>query len=383
MFLCSRTLEALRLDRNALEGEVPLTLNRLTSLSEPYLSYNKLSGALPDLSGKSSLTYVDLSNNSFQESDPMPWYSTLTSLSTLVMEFGTLKWKLPQTLFDLNDMLNDNGGGIQVGGIIGIAICCTLLIIVLIVVVVYAIQQKKRAEKAIGLSKPFGSWAPSTKDIGGAPQLKGARWISGDVHLYGVFGEAILMRISNEAFLMRVYSDGFMVTGDALRMRRFDDGSRCWVFENLTAKVADFGLSKLVSDSEKGHVSTQVKGTLDISIQNSTGVTTTTDKRKYIVREVRLAMDMTDVEEYGLREILDPNLKDSLLTGFGRFIQLAMQCVEESAAERPTMSDVVKILENILKSDGNHTSSTSNSSSANEFANVFGSTRGAANLYIH
>lgn len=99
-------------------------------------------------------------------------------------------------------------------------------------------------------------------------------------------------------------------------------------------------------------------------------------KGKYIVREVRLAMDMTDEKEYGLRELLDPNLKDSLLTGFGRFIQLAMQCVEESAAERPTMSDVVKILENILKSDGMHTSSTSNSSSANEFANVFGSTQG-------
>nr|GEW83056.1 probable leucine-rich repeat receptor-like protein kinase At5g49770 [Tanacetum cinerariifolium] len=89
MFLCSRTLEAL-----------------LTSLSELYLSYNKLSGALHDLSGKSSLTCVDLSNNSFQESDPPPWFFTLTILSTLVMEFGTLKWKLPQTLFDLNDMLS-------------------------------------------------------------------------------------------------------------------------------------------------------------------------------------------------------------------------------------------------------------------------------------
>lgn len=32
--------------------------------------------------------------------------------------------------------------------------------------------------------------------------------------------------------------------------------------EKLNAKVADFGLSKLMNDSERGHVTTQVKGTM-------------------------------------------------------------------------------------------------------------------------
>lgn len=92
------------------------------------------------------------------------------------------------------------------------------------------------------------------------------------------------------------------------------------------------------------------------------------EKGKYIVREVRTAMDKNDEEHCGLKEIMDPTIRNSgNLVGFERFLELAMQCVEESAAERPTMSEVVKAIETILQNDGMNTNSTSASSSATDF----------------
>lgn len=43
------------------------------------------------------------------------------------------------------------------GVIIGIAVGCTILVLGLAALAVYAIRQKKRAERAIELSKPFGN----------------------------------------------------------------------------------------------------------------------------------------------------------------------------------------------------------------------------------
>lgn len=145
--------------------------------------------------------------------------------------------------------------------------------------------------------------------------------------------------------------------------------------ESLTAKVADFGLSKLVSDTQKGHVSTQVKGTLgyldpeyymtqqlsEKSDVYSFGVVMLElitsrqpiEKGKYIVREIRTAVDQYDQEYYGLTSLIDPAIKDSAkLFGFRRFVQLAMECVEESGADRPAMNDVVKELEIIIQNEG-------------------------------
>ncbi|GKV31590.1 hypothetical protein SLEP1_g40267 [Rubroshorea leprosula] len=105
-------------------------------------------------------------------------------------------------------------------------------------------------------------------------------------------------------------------------------------------KVADFGLSKLISDSEKAHVTTQGKGTMLVTGRRPI------ERGKYIVREVRMAMDKTK-DLYSLHQILDQAITDTSLKGLEKFVDLAMSCVEESGVDRPTMGEVVKEIENI------------------------------------
>ncbi|CAM0883089.1 unnamed protein product [Alopecurus aequalis] len=152
--------------------------------------------------------------------------------------------------------------------------------------------------------------------------------------------------------------------------------------DNLKAKVADFGLSKLVADTEKGHVSTQVKGTLgylDPEYYMTQQLSEKSDvysfgvvmlellsarlpitKGTYIVREFRVAIDPNDHDYYGLQGTIDPAIHDAAKSaGFRRFVQLAMECVEESASKRPTMGSVVKEIETMLHNEGLSSSASS------------------------
>ncbi|PRQ32072.1 putative protein kinase RLK-Pelle-LRR-VIII-1 family [Rosa chinensis] len=142
--------------------------------------------------------------------------------------------------------------------------------------------------------------------------------------------------------------------------------------KDLEAKVADFGLSKSMADSGKDYVTTQVKGTmgyLDPEYYMTQQLTEKSDvysfgvvmlelitarrpieRGKYIVRVVQSAMDKSK-DLYNLHEVLDPaiDLENDQLKGLEMFVNLAMLCVDELRAKRPSMGAVVKEIENIIQ----------------------------------
>ncbi|KAL2939532.1 hypothetical protein RDABS01_033691, partial [Bienertia sinuspersici] len=144
--------------------------------------------------------------------------------------------------------------------------------------------------------------------------------------------------------------------------------------ENLNPKVSDFGLSKSLVDLGKGHITTEVKGTMGyldpeyymtqklneksdiysfgvLMLELITGKNPI-DRGRYIVREVRNAIDRKE-DLYSLHEFLDPGIGlGTSLNGFEKYVDLALTCVEESGTDRPVMGEVVKQLEDILQMAG-------------------------------
>ena len=67
---------------------------------------------------------------------------------------------------------------------------------------------------------------------------------------------------------------------------------------------------------------------------------------------------------YNLQKLLDPTL-GTTLGGFNKFVDVALRCVEESGADRPTMGhEVVKEIENIMQLAGLNTNIPESSSAS-------------------
>ncbi|XP_011028453.1 PREDICTED: probable leucine-rich repeat receptor-like protein kinase At5g49770 isoform X4 [Populus euphratica] len=156
--------------------------------------------------------------------------------------------------------------------------------------------------------------------------------------------------------------------------------------ESLNAKVADFGLSKPMDNSELILATTQVKGTMgyiDPEYQKTLLLTEKSDvygfgvvllelvsgrkpleRGKYLVAEVSSLLDRKK-DLYSLHELLDPSIGlDTKPKGLDRIVDLAMKCVQEKGSDRPTMGEVVKEIENILHLAGLNPSAESESTSA-------------------
>ncbi|KAJ3703210.1 hypothetical protein LUZ61_006915 [Rhynchospora tenuis] len=139
-----------------------------------------------------------------------------------------------------------------------------------------------------------------------------------------------------------------------------------------TAKIADFGLSKLVADI---HGSSNVQGTpgywdpeyfnrqanrtqkSDVYSFGVVMLELITARQPYerginMVHEIKTAFYHNDQEYYGLRDMMDPKiLSQAKNIGLRKFVQLALACTEESALNRPSMNEVVKEIEIILGND--------------------------------
>ncbi|GJN14756.1 hypothetical protein PR202_gb01613 [Eleusine coracana subsp. coracana] len=75
-------------------------------------------------------------------------------------------------------------------------------------------------------------------------------------------------------------------------------------------------------------------------------------RNSYIVHEVKMAIDPSDLDHYGLQGLLDQEIHGAASTaGFRQFVQLALRCVDESAELRPTMLEVVKEIKVVLQSN--------------------------------
>lgn len=66
----------------------------------------------------------------------------------------------------------------------------------------------------------------------------------------------------------------------------------------------------------------------------------------HIVKEVRNRFDRNGLD--GVREVLDPALRETLEEELETFINIALSCVGDTSLERPDMHDVVKQLEALV-----------------------------------
>ncbi|KAL0845260.1 hypothetical protein Bca101_018506 [Brassica carinata] len=317
---------------------------------------------------------------------------------------------------DPYNQFSDGGGSSSqknMGILIGAAVGAVVLLLLLTLAGVYALRQRKRADRATDQNNPFAKWNTSKSSID-APQLMGAKAFTFEElkKCTDNFSEANDVGGGGYGKVYR----GILPSGQIIAIKRAQQGSLQGGLEfkteiELLSRVHHKNVVRLLgfcfdrseqmlvyeyipngslrdslSDPEKTHVTTQVKGTmgyLDPEYYMTNQLTEKSDvygfgvvmlelltgkspieRGKYVVREVKTKMNKSR-SLYDLQELLDTLIiaSSSNLKGFEKYVDLALRCVEEEGVNRPSMGEVVKEIENIMQLAGLNPNADSASSS--------------------
>ncbi|KAL8473725.1 hypothetical protein ACS0TY_030539 [Phlomoides rotata] len=123
--LPSGSLQYVYLQENDFQGVFPATFSDLcTTLVELDLSYNNLTGSLPEtLDSCSLLRLLDISNNNFSGELPVETLLKLSNLKTLVLSFNNFVGKLPDSLSKLVGLETLDVSSNNLSGLIPAGLC--------------------------------------------------------------------------------------------------------------------------------------------------------------------------------------------------------------------------------------------------------------------
>ncbi|GJM92765.1 hypothetical protein PR202_ga09261 [Eleusine coracana subsp. coracana] len=339
--VCTKPFQGLMIFRAPAFSDVtnPRTFQPLESTLAEYLSLERGSIALSNVQfgPGAPLTFTvkvfPVSGTSFNRSDVIRISSALVNQAYRAPRtFGPYSFiasaYFPSPSSRKSSMSN--------GAIIGIAIAGFILIAGLVLVAIYALRQKRIAKEAVErTTNPFASWGAGGKDNGDAPQLKGARYFSFDELKKCTSNFSQIYEIGSGGY-GKVYK-GTLTNGQIAAIKRAQQGSMQGVAEfkneiELLSRVHHKNLVSLVGFCyEQGE---QMLGYLD--------------PEYYMTQQLS---EKSDVYSFGVVMLELVTARQPIEKG-RRFVQLAMECVEESAVDRPTMNDVVKELEIIIQNEG-------------------------------